>query len=97
MFQLNVHAIPVEESENFEKFAGAYITVYLNYLDPDGAYELARYYVTEEGWEIKEIEEEYFVINSEAEVEEDQLEFYRQAMETGYSIIFHCYETEDET
>jgi hypothetical protein len=96
MFQINAHVIPAKDSENFEKYAGAYATFYINYAEIDGAYELAKYYLTQNEWEIKELEEEYFIIENEDEIDENQMEYYTEAMNEGYSLILNCYETEGE-
>jgi hypothetical protein len=96
MFQINAQVIPSRNSENYGKFAGAYASFYINYADIDGAYELAKYYLTQNEWEIKELEEEYFIIENADEIEEDQVEFYKEAMKDGYSLVLNCYETEGE-
>lgn len=96
MFQINAHVIPGEDTENHEKYKGAYAVLYIDYADIDGAYELAKHYIIENGWKIQEIETEYFIIDSESDVESDQVKYYHEAIKYGYSLVFNCYETEDD-
>ena len=72
------------------------MVAYINFADIDGAYELARYYIVDNGWEIKEMEDEYFIINSIDEVNDEQVKYVNEAFDEGYSIVFYSYESEDE-
>jgi len=96
MYLINIHAKPTKESEQFDKVVGAYVSIYLNYQDIEGAFELAKFYVIEEGWKIDEIEEEYFTIDSKKDIDKEDIELYEEALEYGFSMIFNCYESEDE-
>ena len=96
MFLINAHAKPTKESEQFDKVIGAYISVYIDYKEIDGAFELAKYYIKEEGWKLDEIEDEYFTIDSKSDVESDEEELYNECLEYGCSMIFNCYESEEE-
>ncbi|MDV7185977.1 hypothetical protein R3X25_01685 [Lutibacter sp. TH_r2] len=95
MYLINVLAKPTKESDQFDKVVGAYVSIYIDFKDIDGAYELAKFYVVEEGWEIEEVEEEYFSIDSENDVDNEDIELYEEALEYGFSMIFNCYESED--
>lgn len=94
MFQINAHVLPKEGSEHNENIIGAYASVYISYIDIDGTFELAKYYLTQNGWEIKELEEDYFIIESEDDVEEEQKQLYREALKDGYSLLLFGYSTE---
>ena len=97
MFLINAHAVPGKESEYFNEVEGAYVSLYINYADLEGALELAKFYIQDEGWKVEDIEKDYYVVASEDELDEDLREFYTEAKEYGYSIIFNCYEeSEDE-
>jgi len=96
MYQINAHATPTELSNQYGKVKGAYVTIYVNYADIDGAYELAKYYIGIDGWRIDELEDEYFVLNSPNDVEKTEVQFYNEALKEGYSLIFNCYESEND-
>ncbi len=95
MFQIHAHVIPAKGSEHNEHVIGAFATVYINYADIDGAYELARYYLTQSGWEVKELEEEYYLIEQEDELEEGQKQLFQEALKDGYSILLLGYEQDN--
>ncbi len=69
--------------------------MYINYADIDGAFELAKYYIEINDWKLDELEDEYFILDSSEDVEQEQLQYYNEALEFGYSLIFHCYENEE--
>ncbi|CAA0190276.1 hypothetical protein JIP1097_20197 [Tenacibaculum maritimum] len=94
MFLINVLAKPKKETEQYGEAVGAYVSLYIDYKDIEGAIQLAKFYVKEEGWKVVKVEEEYFVLDSSEDVEEDQVPLYREALEDGYAIIFNCYEEE---
>jgi hypothetical protein len=96
MFQIIAHVKPTEKSEHFGKYKGAYAVLFINYNDIDGAFELAKYYVTEDDWEIIELEQEYLVIDDKEEMDESYSEYYDEIMDSGYSMIFNLYENEDD-
>ena len=95
MYLINIHAKPTKESEQYDEVIGAFVSIYIDYKDLEGAMELAQYYVREEGWKIDEVEEEYYTIDSTEDLDEEDLELYEEALEYGFSMIFNCYETED--
>jgi hypothetical protein len=97
MYQLNAHVLPTELCSKYGQVEGAYAVVFINYADIDGAFELAKYYIENDGWEIDELEEEYLVFESPDDVEEDYFEFYNEALKDGYSLLFNCYERDEGT
>lgn len=98
MYLINIQAKPTKETDYYDTVAGAFASVYVDYKDLKGAVNLAKLYVTQEGWEVVKVDDEYFTLNSleDVEQEEDQIELYNEALEYGYSIILNCYEEEEE-
>ncbi len=96
MFLINALAKPTKKSEQYDEVIGAYVSLYIDYKDIEGAYKLAKYYIKSEGWKVTEIEEEYYTLDTVDDVDEDQAELYEEALEYGYSIIFNCFEEDDE-
>ncbi|APG65324.1 hypothetical protein LPB136_08150 [Tenacibaculum todarodis] len=94
MFLINALAKPKKSSEHYDEVIGAYVSVYVDYKDIDGAFKLAKHYIKEEGWKVTEIEEEYFTLSSLEDVDEDQENFFTEAQEFGYTMVFNCYEEE---
>ncbi|KAA3436201.1 hypothetical protein [Rufibacter hautae] len=95
MFQLNAHVLPSIDSSQFGKAKGAYAIIFINYADIDGAYALAKFYIEEDGWVIDEIEDEYLLFTSAEDVSDEYQQYYHEALETGYSMLFNCYEKDD--
>lgn len=96
MLFINAEAKPNERNEYYGKVAGAFVTLYIDYKDVDGAFELAKFYIESEGWTAIKIEEEYFVLDSKNDVEKDQHQYYDEAKEIGYSMLFNQYVSDDD-
>jgi hypothetical protein len=96
MFLINALVKPTKKSDQYDDVIGAYVSLYIDYKDIEGAFKLAKYYIKSEDWKVTEIEEEYFTLDSASDVEEDHVELYEEALEYGYSMIFNCFEEEDE-
>lgn len=96
MFLFNAHAVPSKESEYFNEVVGAYVSIYIDYADLEGAQKLCKFYIENEGWKMESLEEEYFHINDESELEDDQKEFFEETLEYGYTMVFNCYESDEE-
>lgn len=96
MFLFNFHSEPLPTSENYGACKGAYVAVFINYQDYDGAVELAKYYIEASDWKILQLEDEYWILESSDDVDEDNRAYYEEASQTGYSVIFNLYERNDE-
>jgi hypothetical protein len=95
MYQINAHVLPTASSDQYGKVENAYAVVFINYADIDGAFELAKYYIVNDGWKIDELEEEYLIFESAEDVEQEYLQFYVEALKDGYSLLYNCYEHDD--
>ena len=96
MFLINALAKPTKSSEQYDQVIGAYISLYIDYKDIEGAFNLAKYYIKEEGWNVSEIEEEYFTLDTVSDVDEEHIELYEEALEYGYSMVFNCFEEDED-
>jgi hypothetical protein len=96
MFLINALAKPTKKSDQYDEVIGAYVSLYIDYKDIDGAYRLAKYYIKSEGWKVTEIEKEYFTLDSVTDVDEEHVELYEEALEFGCSMIFNCFEEDEE-
>ncbi len=94
MFLINALAKPKKSSEHYDEVIGAYVSLYIDYKDIEGALRLAKFYIKDEGWKVTKIEDEYFTLDTINDVDEEQKEFYEEAKEYGYTIVFNCYEEE---
>ena len=96
MYLINLQAEPKKGTEYYEKVAGAFVSVYIDYADAEGAIYLAKYYTEEEGWKVDNVDDEFFEIEDEKELDKENREFYDDAKEYGYTMVFNCYESDEE-
>ena len=89
MYQIVAHAKPKKDSENYGEVLGAYVAFFIDFKEIDGAFVLAKYYIENEGWEIIELEDEYFVIDSIEDMADDYKQYYEEVFNYGYSLIFN--------
>ena len=95
MFHINIHCKPNSTNEEFfQTCIGAYAVILIDYKDIDGAFELARFYVNENDWEILDVEDEYFIYNSKEDLGEYEI-YYDEIIKFGYSMIFYTYQDEE--
>ncbi|MFY7670201.1 hypothetical protein ACOSP6_03870 [Tenacibaculum sp. MEBiC06402] len=96
MYLINLHAKPKKGTEYYDKVVGAFVSVYIDYADAEGAIQLAKYYTEEEGWKVESVDDEFFEIDDETELDKENREFYDEAKEYGYTMIFNGYESDEE-
>ncbi len=94
MYQIYSHVKPKKTSEYFGKYEGAYATFFINFEDIDGAFVLVKHYLENEEWEVIEIEDEYFKLEDKSEMDVNYIQYFDEALEYGYSIVFNIYEKE---
>lgn len=95
MHHIVIHCKPKESNEEyFGKVMGAYVSILLDYKDYEGALALSKFYVTENGWDIFDIEEEYYTFENKDDLPEDYQQYFEEVKEFGYSLIFSLYNEE---
>lgn len=97
---------PLVGEAEFAGIGGAYVNIYINFVDLEGALALSRFYVEREGWIITEKEpggesegeseadeEESFIAQIEREdvTGDESEEFFNEAEEYGYSLVCHLW------
>ncbi|CAN5231946.1 hypothetical protein BH20BAC1_BH20BAC1_05340 [soil metagenome] len=95
MLQIISHVKPKIKSEHFSKYKGAYAVLFIEYKDVDGAFQLAKYYLEEDNWDIIEIEKEYYVIETKEEMDEEYQQYFDEVTKSGYSLILNLYENDE--
>lgn len=97
MFHIVIHCKPKRDNEEFfGKVIGAYASILIDYKDYEGVMELSKYYVEEDGWEILNIEEEYYTFENKNDLPEDYQQYFDELAEFGYSMIFNTYDNKEE-
>ena len=97
MFHINIHCRPTKENtEHHGTVLGAYAVILIDFKDIDGAFELAKFYVQDNQWEIIEVEDEYYCFTEKNELGEDYEKYFDEVIEYGYSLIFNLYDSDEE-
>ncbi len=94
MFVLIASAKPRRFNEIYRKASDAYIEIYIDYKDFEGAVILAEHYLEEAQWKVLEFRDEYFEVNSEADIPETHLPFYQEARKFGYCLAITAFAKE---
>lgn len=96
MYLINLQAKPKKGTEYYDKIVGAFVSVYIDYVDAEGAIYLAKYYTEQEGWKVENIDDEFFEITNSNELDKEQRECFDEAKEYGFTMVFNAYESDEE-
>lgn len=96
MYLFTITATPNTDNEEHGEFTQADVSAWINYQEPAGAEELARFYIRETGWTPGDLLN-FFELAEEAMTEEDEMwEFIKEAKEFGHSLLIEAWEEEDD-
>ena len=73
-----------------KRSAGAYVSCWINFRLGEGALELAKFYVRNEGWRIRSVTEKRW-IERVGDVPVGSRQYFKEAKKDGASFIFHRY------
>lgn len=100
MWLITVEAIPnvKENPQDAKEYGGAYVNCWINFLIEDGAVELAKFYIRENGWIPLEISEENLWFDVDDCETTEQKQYFSEAEEFGASLVWYYYpfEADDE-
>lgn len=89
-------ATPNVENEEYAKFECADVSAWINFVEPAGAEELARFYIRESGWTPGDTLSFYEIVEEAIEEGDEALEFIKEAREFGHSLLIEAWEEEDD-
>ena len=69
---------------------GAYVNCWINFRLQDGALLLAKFYIRQNGWEVRSIKEHRW-INGDDDVQPDMRDYLHEAQKDGTSFVYHIY------
>ncbi len=97
MFHIVIHCKPKKDNKEFYgKVIGAYASILIDFKDYDGVMELSKYYVDENGWEIIEVDNEYFTFDNKEDLSDDYQQYFDELSEYGYWLIVNTYDREED-
>lgn len=82
----NLHTAP-----DGTRVDGAFVNCWINFMREEGAEQLARYYVGEEGWIIDEVTELHWTERGDYEEGSNALQGFLEAEETGISFWYYTW------
>jgi len=87
MIYIRCEAIPSQKVAEAKGTAGAFVNCWVNTEDAVQAEEMARQWITNEGWTVVGVEESRVVSPTERAGEDER--YIREAREHGGSMVFH--------
>ena len=85
-----IHAAARKGNERHPPGAGAYVSCWINFRLYEGALELAKFYVRNEGWTIRGVDSHTW-INGPKHAPRGTVRYYREAIQHGACFVFHEY------
>jgi hypothetical protein len=96
MILLQYHSRPKDKPVNPDDTAGAYINCWINYNNQKEAERKAIEMMDENGWTDVTLDESFTVDRSDYEGNEDQLEYFDQAVIDGEVLVVYTYPLVDK-
>ena len=90
MYLLTYHVLPSAEHPETNELGGAYVNCFIERKDLLSAEQTARQLVENERWEIDKLDNSQ-LLESENDVGDEKLEYYRQALIDKEVLVFHSY------
>ncbi len=96
MYLFTLTATPNADNEEHKGFECADVSAWINFQEPAGAEELARFYIRESGWAPGDTLAYFEVVEDALDDDDESLEFVREAREFGHSLLIEAWEEEDD-
>lgn len=102
MFVVTVKVKPKPETEQANRFGGAYALCWIDFQLQDGAEHLARFYIEQGGWipeEVKQVswvDEEFYDTEYEGEERDRLKQYYGEAAADGVCVVFYRWSIDAE-
>ena len=96
MYLFTLTATPSAENEEHQGYECADVSAWINFQEPAGAEELARFYIRESGWTPGDTLAFFEVVDDGMDDDDEALEFVKEAREFGHSLLIEAWEEEDE-
>jgi hypothetical protein len=85
-----IHAVARKGNEHHAIGSGAYVSCWVNFRLYEGALELAKFYVKQQGWSIQSVSSHAW-LNGLSHAVRGTVRHYREALRVGASFVFHEY------
>jgi hypothetical protein len=96
MFFLTFLANPTPEAKEFHESGGAYVSCWIQSGDRSVAEQRARDLIHEYGWSVESLEEGAIVTSADYDRDDEDREFYEQALVEGEVLVFNTWPRGEE-
>ncbi len=96
MYLFTLTATPDADNEEHAGFECADISAWINFVEPVGAEELARFYISEAGWTPGDTLATYEIVEDGVAEDDESFEFVEEAKKFGHSLLIEAWEVDDE-
>ncbi len=94
MWYFQFHVTPKPETTEYGIYGGAFVNCWINSSDKIKAETVARAKITQQLWNIENVEESLEVTEETYSENLDGLKYYQEALESGLCLSFHTYPIE---
>jgi hypothetical protein len=84
-------AAPTPDAKEFDTAGGAYVTCWIRSDDPEAAEQKATDLIYEYKWVVEGLEDEALVTGDDYVDDDENREFYEQALVEGEVLVFHTW------
>ena len=96
MFFLTFLAVPTPDAKEYHDAGGAYVNCWIRSGDHREAEEKARTLIQDYGWSVESLEEGAIVTSESYDEDEEDREFYEQALVEGEVLVFNTWPPGEE-
>ena len=96
MFFLTYLAIPTPDAKEFYESGGAYVSCWIQSGDRSAAEQRAKDLIHEYGWSVESFEEGAIVTSADYDQDDEDREFYEQALVEGEVLVFNTWPRGEE-
>lgn len=89
-------AVPTPDAKEFHEAGGAYVNCWIQEEDRERAQESATDLIQEYGWTVESLEEAGTVTGDDYSLEDEDRQFYEQALMEGEVLVFNTWPRGDE-
>ena len=95
MYLFTFTATPNADNEEHSNFESADVSAWIDFVEPAGAEELARFYIREAGWTPGDLLNFFELAEEAMNAEDETAEFIKESREFGHSLLIEAWEDDE--
>ncbi|RKY93942.1 MAG: hypothetical protein DRQ01_03555 [Ignavibacteriae bacterium] len=92
IFYFRFSCIPINNSENYENYAGGYVNCWIRSNNEDSAQRIAEGVISKQEWEVEHLEEKFIIEKGYYGQNDEGAKYYEQALLDSECCVFHTWE-----